>query len=107
MIELRTETLLSLSQAAAMLPKGRRGRPVTLSCVLRWITDGVRTPSGIVYLEALRLGGRWLTSLEALARFADAQTPRKDGDPAPVRRSPTARARAVAKAEQELSAIGI
>jgi hypothetical protein len=80
MIELRNETVISLSAAAAMLPPGRRGRPVSISCVFRWITKGVRLPSGeVVYLEALRVGGRWLTSVEALQRFAERQTPATNG----------------------------
>lgn len=57
------------------LPPGRRGRHVSLSCALRWTLNGVRLPSGeIVRLEAIRLGGRWLTSIEALQRFAERQT---------------------------------
>src|SRR5215831_15466946 len=78
------EQLLSLPQAARRLPPGRRGRPVTLSCLLRWILSGVPSPDGQrVRLEAVRLGGRWLTSVEALGRFAAALTPTLDG-PAPA-----------------------
>src|ERR1700687_982534 len=75
MIDLRNETTVSLSQAARLLPAGLRGRPVTLSCLLRWVIDGVKTPTGMVRLEAVRMGGRWITSIEALERFACRQTP--------------------------------
>jgi hypothetical protein len=71
-----SETTLSLAQAAARLPSFRLGKPVNASTVWRWINDGVKLPDGTtVRLEAVRLAGRWLTSAEALARFADAQTP--------------------------------
>ena len=70
------ETLLSLPDAAKRLPSFRRGRPVTTKCVLSWVVEGIRTPQGMIRLEAIRMGGRWLTSVQALERFAVAQTPR-------------------------------
>jgi hypothetical protein len=103
-IDFRNESTISLSQAARMLPPGRRGRPVTLSCVLRWVLDGVRTPAGIVRLEAIRLGGRWLTSIEAIERFADRQTPDFDGKLSPPPRS---RNRAAERAGKQLENLGI
>jgi hypothetical protein len=67
---------ISLAQAAALIPPARAGRPVSPSCVFRWIRDGVKTPSGErVHLEAARLGGRLITSRAALERFMDAQSP--------------------------------
>jgi hypothetical protein len=39
---------LSLTQAARRLPSSRAGRPVHSSCIWRWITSGVRLPSGEV-----------------------------------------------------------
>jgi hypothetical protein len=107
MIDLRTESTLSLSQAARLLPPSRCGRPVTLSCLLRWVLNGVRTPNGVVRLEAIRLGGRWITSHEALARFADRQTPRLEEDSRPAVRTPTQRRRASEQAAKELSKVGI
>jgi hypothetical protein len=75
-------TALPLRDVASLLPPGRRGRPVTQGCVMRWILRGVKGPGGRrVRLEAVRLGGRWLTSLEALERFALAQTPGAGGEP--------------------------
>jgi hypothetical protein len=109
MIDVTTETMLSLAQAARILPPGRKGRPTSLSCVLRWILTGIRLPSGgVVRLEAVRLGGRWLTSREALQRFATALTPRLEGaaDP-PAPRPPAARQRASEKAAAELERAGI
>jgi hypothetical protein len=112
-INLENETTVSLSQVARRLPPGRRGRPVTISCILRWILDGVRLPSGeVVRLEAVRLGGRWLTTLEAVARFADRQTPKLTDAAAPVPsgaalRAPARRQRESERAADELTRIGI
>jgi hypothetical protein len=107
-IDLKTESTTSLAQAARLLPPGRRGRPVSLSCVLRWVLSGVRLPSGeIVRLEAIRLGGRWLTSVEALERFADRQTPQFDARTATISRSASKRQRASERATKELEKVGI
>jgi len=106
MIDLRNETPISLAQAARLLPPGRRGRPVTISCLLRWVLDGVRLPSGErVRLEASRLGGRWLTSVEALQRFADRQTPQPRSEQRP--RTVTQRRRALERAHEALDKAGI
>lgn len=105
MIDL-SEKLLSLADAAKFLPAGRRGRPVSISCLLRWIVVGVRTPSGKVRLEAIRVGSRWLTSSEALERFADRLTPRFDDAPARPRTT-AKRRRASERAERELAQNGI
>jgi hypothetical protein len=106
--DLLAESLIGLCEAARRLPPGRRGRPVSFSCVLRWITDGIPGPDGHrVKLEAVRVGGRWLTSEEALARWAERLTPRIDTDAAPVPRSPAHRQRAAARAGQALDRAGI
>lgn len=109
MIDLLKETTRGLSEAARRLPSARQGKPVTLSCMLRWIMKGVRLPDGqIVRLEAVRLGGRWITSDEALQRFVEAQTPdfAVEETPAPPR-SPTARQRASSKAARRVEKLGI
>lgn len=108
-IDIKSETLLTLSQAARILPSSRLGRPVTLSCVLRWVLRGLKVPGGnVVRLEAIRLGGKWITSQEALQRFADRQTPCLDaaGEVSQVR-SAGQRSRANARAAAELAKIGI
>jgi len=75
-IDILNETILSLRDAAKLVPPYRIGRPVSFNCVLRWILDGSRAVNGqTVKLEAVRLGARWVTSREALARFAQALTP--------------------------------
>jgi hypothetical protein len=106
MINLKTEKLISLVQAARMMPRGRRDGAVHLSTVLRWILRGVKRPDGeTVKLEAIRIGCRWLTSVESLQRFGDELTP-CDAH-AEVPRTPGKRERAIRRAEKELERIGI
>jgi hypothetical protein len=102
------ETLIALCEAARRLPPGRGGRPVSFSCVLRWITHGIPGADGQrVKLEAIRVGGRWLTSEEALARWAERLTPRLDSEPAPAPRTPAQRRRASERAGKNLGSLGI
>jgi hypothetical protein len=108
MIDLSTESALSLNQAAGILPAGRGGRPVSLGCILRWVLDGAKAPDGNrVRLEAVRLGGRWVTSREAVQRFAEALTPRLSDARMSSPRTPRRRERANARAVKELEAAGI
>src|SRR5260370_22879053 len=76
-----------LRSAAKLFPSSRRGAPVSLSCVLRWIIRGTPGPNGErVKLEGARLAGKWVTSASALARFIAAHTPHAygtTGTPAP------------------------
>jgi hypothetical protein len=81
---------------------------VTLSCILRWVLDGVRLKSGQkVRLEAVRLGGRWITSMEALQRFAIAQTPEPEDLARSFPFTHSARQRASARVAAELKKVGI
>ncbi len=101
---------LTLSQAAIRFPSYRRGRPVSLGCVARWVIDGVRGPDGQrVHLEAARLSNRWITTPQAIARFIGAQTPTiaAPGTPTPAPRSPSVRQRASERAARQLEAVGI
>ena len=103
-----SESLITLNQAARLLPPSRRGAPVSFSCVFRWVTAGLRGPDGRhVRLEAARVGGRWLTSREALQRFADALTPQMGGESAPAPRTPGQRRRAHERATRQLEQVGI
>jgi hypothetical protein len=71
MSDLLKETLLPLHDVAGLVPPGR-GRRTHVSTVHRWVQRGV----GGVRLEAIRVGGRWLSSREALGRFVAALTAR-------------------------------
>jgi len=102
MIDISTEQLLTLPQAARVRPHGRLGRPTHPSTVYRWISRGARGVAGVVKLEGVRLGGSWYTSREALQRFAEALT---NGSTETVR-GDTPRQRA-ADADEELRRLGI
>jgi hypothetical protein len=96
-----------LTRLARRVPSARQGRPVTLSCILRWVLRGVPLPDGgRVKLEAVRLAGKWISSPGALRRFIIAQTPDHDADrPAPPR-PPGRRQQASGRARDELAAAG-
>jgi hypothetical protein len=109
MIDLTTETPIPLVAATALIPPGRNGKRTHLSTLLRWILNGAKGPSGdVVRLKAVRLGGRWMTSREALQRFAERLTPRvADVASDPTPRTPAARQRSSERAARELEQIGI
>ena len=103
MIDLSIEPPITLAEAVDVLPKPG-GRGTHFSTILRWILKGHRG----VKLEALRLGGRWVTSRAALQRFAERLTPNLDDNTTqPVTRSSSRRQRAAEQAERELAAAGI
>jgi len=108
---LQDEQILTFTEAAKILPKinGRRPHPSTL---WRWARRGING----LYLETRRVGGRFVTSAEALERFTKAlaeipvhaelplaPTP----PPTKGKRSPSQRAKDLARTERELSAAGI
>ena len=111
-IDLRNESVLSLTDACRSLPKidGKRPHPSTL---WRWCRHGVRSRSGErIRLEHARLGHRIVVSREALGRFAN-RLAELDAEPAapthPIPRSRTAtqRERDIARAEAELAEAGL
>lgn len=102
---LNGEKLIGLAEAARSLP-GYRGKagmdPSTLS---RWITQGAKRKNGDkVKLEAVRIGNRWLTSREAMARFAASLTGTRSVEKSIP--SPSAQTRASKKAGQLLEKMG-
>src|SRR5262245_29559667 len=66
MLDVHNETMLSLRDASRRIPPSRNGKPTHVSTLLRWILNGVKG----VKLDAVRLGGRWVTSVEAIQRFS-------------------------------------
>ncbi len=96
-IEFSSETLLSLSAAAKLLP----GRPHP-STLHRWRLRGIRG----VKLQTWLIGGRRFTSHEALERFCAATTAAANGEPTPVR-TPRQRERSIRQAEEDLARDGI
>jgi hypothetical protein len=106
-IDLINETRLNLEQAAALFTPYRDGVPTHKSRVLRAIQQGAKDPEGnVVKLEAVRFGGQWVTSVEAIQRYAERLTPSAAPAPAPAaaapRRSPAKRRRDHQRAEKQL-----
>lgn len=80
------EKLRSPAEIAGLLPAGRAGRPVHPQTIRIWITRGVPLPDGSrLRLEAVRCASKWYTSLEAVARFCELQTPGLQSDAEPGR----------------------
>ena len=108
MLDLTAEKPISLAEACKLVPPARQGKRTHLSTLLRWIISGVRNPSGqIIRLDGIRIGGRWMTSREAIQRFANALTPNLDVTPPLTPRTPTQRQKAADRAARELEGIGI
>jgi len=108
MLDVATEALISLADAARLIPPARSGRRTHISTIVRWITTGAAAPdSQRVRLEAVRLGDRWFTSREALQRFADRLTPQIHNPSPPTSSTPTSRRRASERAARELEQLGI
>jgi len=107
MIDLTREQALRLDEIAKLVPPSRGAGHTHVSTVYRWIVRGATTPSGRrVRLDATRIGGKWVSSREALLRFQAQLTPPLDHDiRAP--QSATARRRASERAEAELARVGI
>jgi Protein of unknown function (DUF1580) len=93
MIDISTEQLLTLSEAAALLP----GKP-SIATLWRWRTKGARGRR----LESITLGAKVYTSVEALARFAQQQ----GGADTAATRSPARREKEIRRAEVELEKAG-
>jgi hypothetical protein len=98
----------TLTRAARRVPRTRQDRPVTLSCLLRWVTAGVVGPGDQrVHLEAARLAGKWVTTPGAICRFVEAQTPVLTPPTPAGPRTPAQRRRASERAAEELRRAGI
>jgi hypothetical protein len=93
MIDHETERLLSMTEAAKLLP----GRP-DVSTLWRWRTGGCRGHK----LETILFGGRRYTSREAITRFLTAI----NGQPIQAE-TPRQRERAIDRAERKAKAMGL
>lgn len=74
MIQLKNESVLSLREACRKLPHRRAGRPTHPATLYRWATEGLRG----IRLESIQIGGTLCTSLEALQRFFERLSHRKN-----------------------------
>jgi hypothetical protein len=97
-----------LASLARQVPSRRRDGPLTPQCLWRWATRGIRLQDGrTVRLEAVRVAGRFLSSLPALERFIAAQNEPIDVPPLPnAVRGQSKRSAASAKAAEKLEAEG-
>lgn len=104
-----SESVISFAQAARRLPPGRNGKPTAPSTLWRWTVQGVIARDGTrVFFEAVKIGGRAVTSEQALARFAAKLSgkPESSQDAFPEIRSPNKANRESAKAGDELKRRG-
>jgi hypothetical protein len=105
------EQKVPFAKLAEELPPARSGKKCHLSTIIRWATRGARGPSGdLVRLEAARLGNRWVSTREALARFMERLTPaagHPSSAPPPTPRTPTQRQHASGQTAEQLIKLGI
>ena len=100
MIDFRNEQLLTLTEAAGLLPRRRRGKKPHVSTLHRWASRGLHG----VKLETIQVGGTRCTTVGALQRFFDqlaGTTP-----PNPTQQNASSK-RAIEAAEAELDEAGI
>ena len=103
MIDLSSETLVSLAEAAKTLPRRRAGKKPNVATLYRWTSEGVRG----VHLEFLQVGATRCTSVEALSRFFAVLTEQAAGRPVTPPAKPHHRRKQIEAAEKKLSAAGI
>jgi Protein of unknown function (DUF1580) len=108
MIDHGKETLLTLTDAAAGLPRRRGGKRVNVATVYRWAARGCRG----VRLETIQIGGTKCTSLEALQRFFERlsdpdQNSSLKGGPVPRPQSDARRQRDSEAIERQLEQLGL
>lgn len=106
MIDISSEKVVSLSEAASLVPRRRAGKKCNTATVYRWTTIGLR---GIT-LESIQIGGTKATSVEAMQRFFDALTSAASQRTAPAPPSPCVtaqRRKQIAAAERRLEKAGI
>jgi hypothetical protein len=103
-IDFSAERIIDLKrQAPAFLGLSRNGKPVHYSFLIRAVLKG----SNGVRLEAVRVGRRWVTSVEAIQRWAERQTPAAAESLPPKSRSTVRRRKAAALADSELNKRGV
>jgi Protein of unknown function (DUF1580) len=69
-LDVNVEKLMTFRELTKRIPHRRSNRPLALSTIHRWRANGIRG----VRLDAIRIGGSWLTSEEAFARFCQRLT---------------------------------
>ena len=103
MIDHEVETVLSLTDAAARLPRRRGGKRVNVATLYRWASNGCRG----VRLETIQIGGTRCTSMQALQRFFDRLSTPGAGPVGPDHRREARVRQRDERVERELAARGI
>lgn len=67
MLDINSERIVSLTEAAGLLPRRRQGKKPNVATLYRWAQRGCR---GVI-LETVQVGGTKCTSIEALQRFCN------------------------------------
>jgi hypothetical protein len=101
MIDIVNDRLIVLAEVPKILPRKSGGKRLNLSTVYRWVQRGVNGKR----LEAVRLGGVYYTSSEALQRFAESPFASDQSTENPRHRPD--RDAAFTKASRELDELGI
>src|SRR5262249_7477178 len=79
---MNAKKLLTLKQAASIVPCSRGDAPVRSQTVARWITTGGRAADGSrIRLQAFRYPSGWRVTEEALAEFIDRLTQSSMAEP--------------------------
>lgn len=102
------ESVMTLTEAATLLPRRRRGRKPHPTCLYRWAQAGLRSASGIVVrLETVKVGGTTCTSKEALQRFFDRLQDNSPPVISPAYRTSRSREAEIRQAERGLRIMGL
>ena len=111
-IDISRERVYPLKLLVKLLPpSSRTGKPLHVSCLLRWGKRGLKSNSGNrVYLELIKTGSGWGSSLEKVQLFFDRLSDETNGDRRVRGHSadlPRQRARSIEAAGRELDAARI
>ena len=103
---LLTEGLIGTGASARLFGQMKGGRPVHPGTIVRWHLKGVRTSdSRTICLEAIRVGGKLMTSRPALVRFLAEQQFVPRSNPL-TSRTPSERSLAAKAAGKQLEEAG-
>src|SRR5690349_8704587 len=98
MINLATEKVVTMTRATNHLPERRGGKKPHPSTLYRWAKDG---------LETIRVGGTLCTSVEALQRYCERLSARKNPAGKAAQAACTSARRANEEVARRLDEIGL
>jgi hypothetical protein len=98
---------LTINEVASSLPGHRQNERTSPATITRWILRGCQSLAGrTIRLHAVRAGGRWLVSPDALTEFFNTLGELPDANTFLPSRSPTVRTKASNVAAVKLQALG-